>query len=318
MLLFVWLKIFPLFFVLLSTTDYKTVLKQFSDIIIVISLISLFFFVFATCLQVIKPTMRFISNWGGLRWVDNYYFVYSEMQSLTSFSYSGYRNTAIWVEGPMLAFPVCMALNYEVLLTEKLNKFRIGILLITIITSFSTTGMILSIIIFGIKFFVENKIKKLFLWVIIPTVIVIMFWSINFLLADKMLKSITSYNIHFDDISATLKCFCDNPFFGIGYNNVRGLVAYHQVRRISAGLSTGLGGVLAYGGILWAVWYLVPFFISIRRFVKYKDLRDKSGFVIIFTILLALVIVQETALCMMFNAINWKLIFNMKGRLNES
>ena len=133
-----------------------------------------------------------------------------------------------------------------------------------------------------------------------------------------MLKSTTSYNIHFDDISATLKCFCDNPFFGIGYNNVRGLVAYRQVRRISAGLSTGLGGVLAYGGILWAVWYLVPFFISIRYFVKYKDLRAKSGFVIIFTILLALIIVQETALCMMFNAINWKFIFNMKGHLNES
>ena len=98
--------IFSLIFISISGTDYMEILEIYSTIIYVICCISLVFFALSTCLHIIKPTSHVLLYWGTTEYHNIYFGIYSEIQHVTSFFYSGFRNTAIWVEGPMIAFNV--------------------------------------------------------------------------------------------------------------------------------------------------------------------------------------------------------------------
>ena len=41
--------------------------------------------------------------------------------------------------------------------------------------------------------------------------------------------------------------------------------SYRLFKRSNAGLSTGVGAILAYGGLLWGSWYIVPFIVAIAN-----------------------------------------------------
>ena len=128
---------------------------------------------------------------------------------------------------------------------------------------------------------------------------------------DKLAQNIRSINARQDDILSTFRGFLHNPLFGMGYGNKIGLNVYRE-RGYSEGLSTGLGAIFAYGGIMWGIWYIIPLFVAIMRYIKNKTNRNKMGFIIITTILLTVTVVPSRLLTVMINVMCWRYILDEK------
>ena len=84
--------------------------------------------------------------------------------------------------------------------------------------------------------------------------------------------------------------------------------SYCEIYREIPGLSTGMGAVFAFGGILLGMWYLIPIVVALYKFVCYPEERNKMGLVILVGALFCVTIVQTRVLCTMMNAINWLII----------
>ena len=96
-----------------------------------------------------------------------------------------------------------------------------------------------------------------------------------------------------------------DPINGIGYNNLKGINPFRLYKRTDAGLSTGLGGILAYGGLLWGLWYIVPVVIAVKKYISQPKYRNVLGFVFLYMALLVVTVVQSRILCTVCMTMSW-------------
>ncbi len=303
---------FFLFIIYFSNKDNVLLtFKNLSNIVLIISVISLFFFIFATCTGLIKPTAyysRTVVKWGTFNYYD-YYHLYCTSQLVKSLGYTGYRNMAFFLEGPMFAYVLAIALFCELFLREKhQRKIVIVIECLAMLTCFSTTGFLVVIVLFGARFF--NKlsrgqfIKRFF----IPIVLLAAFYCTYVVVVDKIIYGFASYALRFDDIRACILCFIKNPILGVGYENMRGIDPYRAITRKDAGMSTGVGAVLATGGSLLSIWYILPTIFSMRNFMNSSARKKEMLFVLVMFFLLANTIVQSKIMGTFASAISWIMI----------
>ena len=303
------------FYILLKQiNDYKKVLEYFANIMFLIAVIALFFYFAGTVFHIISPSGYISSRkigWGGEHGVNyrSYYNLYFEGTLVTFFCYSGYRNTAIFVEGPMYSFLLSIAFYYEIILrTDGARKKYIIVFVISILTVFSTMGYLALILIVGVFIITKNNKKwnkLLFLLFAIAAVIIV-----GQIIADKFMNGVSSTSIRRDDILTCLKAFRSSPFVGVGYNLTYKLDQFRQVYRANAGLSTGLGGLFAYGGVLLGVWYVVPVVRGLFIVIKNRRFVPQFGFIILWTFLLAQTVVQFTIVNDLLLTICWFLIMH--------
>lgn len=296
------------------------ILEVFTNIMFLIACISLFFFVFASGLNLIEPSAYYSDaevNWG----VQDYYnfnYIYCEGQRILAFGYNGVRNTALFLEAPMFVYPLAIAIYYELFLRKaSYRKYVLAVFVVAIITSFSTTGLLVLVAVFYLKFyklFMKSNFTK---FILIPGLILVALSGAIYIFADKVVNGTISVNARFDDILTTIKCLIDNPVMGIGFENLDGLDQYRIVYRESTGLSTGLGAVFAYGGFMLGIWYMIPIVVGIYKFVMKKNQRKEMGFVILIGALLFVSVVQTRILCTLMNAISW-IFITKKYDCNEN
>lgn len=124
---------------------------KFESIVIVAASVSLFFWLFGEVLGVIPPIGTVNNQWSGT--VHNWFFLH--------FSAQGSRNCGAFVEAPMFNLVLCTALITELFLRPSANKRRIAILVITILTSRSTTGQMLLIMLVMLKVIQGNKNRSI-------------------------------------------------------------------------------------------------------------------------------------------------------------
>lgn len=288
-------------------------LNNFSNTIFVISLISIFFFVFATCLGIIQPTAyypRSVVRWGTFNYYD-YYNVYCSAQIVTSLGYTGYRNIAIFLEGPMLSYVLSLALYCELFLRKNHpRKIVVIVESVAMITSFSTTGILVIIALFGIKFYQIYKNKKFLRWLLIPIIIGGVAYLSNIVFIDKLTYGASSSSIRFDDIIASLRCFIRNPILGVGFENMKALNPYRSVIRSNASLATGIGAVMATGGILLSCWYIFPTGIALYRMHKKSVSKESLILIVLVFILMINTIVHSRIIGTLWCAISWFMIIN--------
>ncbi|GEA30039.1 hypothetical protein [Clostridium diolis] len=305
---------FILFLIYLSNrNNLAEIMEAYTNIMAIIATISLFFFVFASCLHIIQPTTYYPYaevGWGIQNYYD-FYHLYCEGQVIDAFGYSGVRNMALFVEAPMLAYPLAFALYYEMFMRNKgYRKCILAIIVTAMITSFSTTGFLVLAVLFYLKFYKEISKNKVIKFIVMPALISIVIYSIIYIVQDKLVNGVVSTSIRSDDVIASMKCFLHNMITGVGYENMKGIDPYRAEWRTNAGLSTGIGGILAYGGILWGMWYAIPYVIAIGSYIVNPKSRSNMGFVILSGALLFVTVVQSRVLCTMINAICWLLILN--------
>ena len=153
--------------------------EKYTNIIAVICLLSLVFFVFASNLHLISPTAIYSADevgWGTNTYKD-YYHLYCEGQEVYALGYSGLRNIALFVEGPMLTFVGCLALYYELFLRVKgIRKIVAASIIISIASSLSTTGLLLIVVMMYLKFYERIKNNKFLKFFFLPAIIAVLIY----------------------------------------------------------------------------------------------------------------------------------------------
>lgn len=297
-------------------------LTAFSNIVYIISLCSLFFFLFGTTLGIIQPTNIYsadLINWGGLTYKD-YFHLYNEAQETTIFGTEFIRNIGIFLEAPMYAYVLLISLYFELFLRKNnLNKKkyerRIILLLITIATTLSTTGIVMAcslLYIKGYQVFGKKKIIKYGIW---PFVLIIVTYIIFVFVYDKVATGNISGMTRIDDLKASFLSFLESPIIGNGYRNSRAMDPFRaSFRNLNwtndvAGLSTGVGGVLSNGGIVWSVFWFTPLIVAVKYFLTISRGKNQYGFIVLLFVLLFVTVIYIALIGPIMNTIAWSIIF---------
>ncbi len=288
--------------------NVRMTLINFSNAVFAISAISLFFFVFATCLGIIHHTAyypRSVIEWGIFNYFD-YYHLYCSAQVVTSFGYTGYRNMAFFLEGPMFSYVLSIALFCEFYLwKEKNRKIVVIIEIVAMITCFSTTGFLVLLFILAIKYFGDIKRNRVLKFMLIPLAVLVVAYFSYIVVLEKVTYASNSANLRFDDALSSIKCFVHHPIFGVGFENMRGIDPYRSILRRNASLSTGIGAVMATGGVILSCWYILPFLISLYSIIKKREMRSDYLFVLLLFFLMMNTIVQSKIIGTLFCSISW-------------
>ena len=221
----------------------KNVLVKYEKIILVISVVSFIFYILASTLKVIDNTGIIQTNWGNKKNIISYYNIYFETQVDYFNNIKITRNSGIFIESPMFAVNLVIALLVEIFVRENHKKYRTIILVITIITTTSLIG-ILSMLAILLIAFIKNKqvnsIGKFIKIVSFPIVGICVIVVALQLLQNKLDNNTTtgSYSLRMDDYKAQLRAWRDKPIFGNGYINDKAIEQYMNSNRfLSAGMT---------------------------------------------------------------------------------
>ncbi|HOZ54444.1 MAG TPA: hypothetical protein PK993_00135 [Clostridia bacterium] len=254
----------------LNTENVNRLCKAFVDCSLVLAVISLILYLLFITNVFGDNTV--LVKWGGSRQINHLFYMQFNMQNSYSFGTMLLRNTGIFTESPMYSYILTLALAFNYL---NFNKVKHYILLITIITTFSTTGIIAAgIIVFINSFIAENK-KNIIKKIILPFIIAILSIVAVNLIEMKMENESWSYNLRFEDYIVSYLAWNEHPLVGNGYENTSKSVSYmnHDRRKdeIKHGQSNAVGRLLAEGGIFLFLYYMIPTFKTIIQSYKKHD-----------------------------------------------
>ena len=272
---------FPMFMGLLLLCSHKNedpdfmtrLLLKYSNIIVLLALISLFFWGFGSVLRMIPAADDISYYWGTLRESRSYLGLYFETNKDLFLFKELYRNNGVFTEAPMHALNLSIALAVIMFIDKKnsdkmLCKKSI-VLIAAIISTISLTGIGCVVIAYIVKilFGREDRYRMRKLLLSCTLIMGVMF----FLPSLLMRKTETmSYSYRIDDYIVGFRAWCDNLIFGGGYG-VRNYINYlSEWRRNNTGYSNSLLWILSQGGIWLFLVYAVP---CIAIFIK--NCREK-------------------------------------------
>ena len=294
-------------------------LKIICDVVICIALVSLVFYLFGTTLKIIKP--QFVLSASRIGWSNysysGYFGIYYEGQNVIILNQILKRNIGLFLEAPAFAFVLLCSLFLELFIFFKDWKRSI-ILIITLISTFTTSGYCFGLILIFLKIYKKYMVKSL--WkLLVPVGIIVAYYVIITLVRDKFTISGASGDIRSDDMLASFDCFKDHWFVGIGFNQVEKLLPYRAAFRRTgkAGMSMGIPYVLATGGIIYGSMYLVPFFKAILVLLKRKGDYRVSYLCVSLILMLFVLVFQGTIFAELLLAISWLGLFSNQNILAQ-
>lgn len=282
---------FPLLLVIIlllrEQNKLQTWLINFINIITLLAIISLFFWILVSNLNIIAPTDYLINKWSDGDIVASYYNIYFETQRTSILDNVIVRNSGIFAEAPMWNLILSLALMIQTLFVEG-KKYKTIILVITIITVFSTTGIyILGLMAAYRIIFKTSGWKKYVSLTFLPILILLssIVWE------DK--SETASASIRFDDYRAGIQAWFENIFLGSGFSNAIRVIEGHmnQAIRPNLGYSNSLFVILSQGGIILFILYFLPMLIII---VNRKYSYNIKFFVLLMMIILSTAIFADT------------------------
>ncbi len=193
------------------------------------------------------------------------------------------RNRSVFTEPLMFALPLLIALNTELFLRDRANRWRVLrwlILSAALISVSATIGLILMAIAWGLKGISALMSRKGKRWLVIP-VLILAIAACGALLLEKGRMSYASTAVsggsvssHLDDYRASALALSSNPLLGVGFLNEEGIFAYFQSYRLNnPGLSNTAGTVLAEGGLMLGLFCMLPFGIWLLYLFRRRDWR---------------------------------------------
>ena len=229
-------------------------IQYYINIITIVGLISLFFW-----LGFIHSNGIIYSNWGaeyGIpKTVKSYYNLYFETQTLNNIT----RNSAIFTEAPMASLNFTISFIFQNLFNknDKYHTLKEIILIISILSTFSSTGYIALLIILVMKtIFTKYKNKNLFLPIVLILSIISLF-LIHSLLSSKL--GTASGEIRIDDYKAGFEAWKLHPFIGSGINTN----AFNTIMDI-----------LVSGGIYLFIPYLISIIYSFIQSLRHHNINN--------------------------------------------
>lgn len=274
--------LFSIFFLYLSNMNSPTsLLMKISYSMIVLSVISLVMYVFGTCLKIINPSSQIVLNWGGYNYISSYYGIYFEAQPVTINGIKLIRNIGIFTEAPMYSFNLCIALLVQLFVKKDINKINICILLVSIFSTLSTTGIIIMSGLLIIKLLIKksnNFINLTLKMLIAPIILVTLICTSLYFINDKINSSAAtfgSYSARTEDFKVGFKAWSKHKIIGNGYDNYKFVQQYMSLneRGNDIGGSSGLMSVLPECGLYLMIFYLIPLILALSYSIKNKELN---------------------------------------------
>lgn len=280
----------------LNKNELKIFLNKYVKIILIISSISLVFWMFGSVLHIIKPINQIKVVWGKpYTLVDNYAFIYFDSKQVQTWITNAPipRNMSIFGEAPMYAFVIIIAMiinNYTTKNNSKSNKYANIILMLSLLSTISVTGIVSGILILLptiLNYYnsLSIKIKRIILVIIIVSAILI-FPVGRKIVINKL--STSSSNARVMDLKNGFNAYIESPIIGKGINHPR---EYENNVKKGYGYSNVIIPILTDGGIVLTIIYLSPIIAYIILIVKYK----KTNFNDIILLLVYLIILFTTA-----------------------
>ena len=259
------------FFYFSSNASYIVKIELFRKVVnvmVVISCILLFFWIFGSTFKMITPTGVALFEWGTVNEVSSYFNIYFETQYVDWLGIDFFwRNTAIFVEGPMMSLTLIIAITLIYYFDDiwHIATWKKFILAFAIITSFSVTGYFILWGFVVLKLYRSKKFRAIMIVMLIP----LSLYAIQVMMDMK--QSTGSYSLREDDYYVGFITWLQNPIFGWGFNNWEALQA-NMKGRANDGFSNSIFSVLTQGGILMGLMYFIPILIGItskefKRFV---------------------------------------------------
>lgn len=278
---------------LLQKNMFKKFIFIFNNIVAIIAIVSMIFWLFGSILHVINSTSIVYSNWSS-SFVNSYYNIYFEPQNANRNLLGlqiGVRNSAIFFESTLATFIFGCALISNDLFIKKL-RYRI-IFLLAIITTTNTTSIFLLLLYILYLIFnnLETKYKTLviFLGIIIGAVILILLIQV---MQSKKNDGI-SYEVRSTHMLDELKAFILSPIYG------------HGVNRFTNGSSNSICALAADGGILlWGLYY-IPLIWLLKKISE-----DNIMLLIIFIMIFSITVVQYTYLMYLIISSIWIILLD--------
>lgn len=282
---------FPLLLVILilagEQNQLKDLLIHFVNMTILLSVVSLFFWILGSNLNIISSTDYLINKWSDGGVAVSYYNIYFETQRIAIMDNVIIRNSGIFAEAPMWNLILSLALMIQTLFLEK-NNYKTLILVLTILSTVSTTGIYIIGLIMAYKIIFEvSGWKKYIALTLVPILLLVL----SFVWENK--SETASATIRFDDYRAGFHAWFDNTILGSGFTNgIRVIERYMDTSiRVNLGYSNSLFVILAQGGIVLFILYLLPMMVIL---VKRKYTYDMKCFVILLIVILGTTIFVDT------------------------
>ncbi|AJA46758.1 O-antigen ligase like membrane protein [Clostridium pasteurianum DSM 525 = ATCC 6013] len=260
----------------------NVILTNISNVIIILSVISLVFYIFGSNMNLVSPNKQVLIDWGGEHFIPSYYNLYYETQITFISNFRVIRNSGIFNEPAIYAACLCLALIPQLFLNAKKNKIKIGIILFTLVTTFSTTGIIVGLLLTCISLFfrrtyrIKNSIKILLMPILVFCSIYVIVFFINDKLIQSKYNSRGSYSVRMDDIRVGIEAWKDHKFLGNGYNDKVSIQNYMDlsIRGVDTGGSNGTMLILSQGGIYLLSIYIISFSLAIAYSIKRKNFNN--------------------------------------------
>lgn len=278
-MLFTFLIFFSLAYLAYKTDKSPFLLYAYVNLITIISIISLFFWVLGSNLHLIRPNGIYLTKWAQptFQSVSSYYGLYFETQTMGNM----WRNSAIFAEAPIasLNFSLALAILILLLKKDKYYKWKIIILTFGVISTLSSTGYIFLVLLVLGKILTENDKKKYVFKIIIPVILIVGIVIMNYFFSQKMMSS--SGISRGQDYMNAFKAWKRYPILGVGLNMANSLSPEDRLFIGKFGYSNSFGKILGETGIYVTVLYI----ISIARSM-YIGIKTHQSGRIFFTVVL--------------------------------
>lgn len=273
LILFLWI-------VQIKGKKLPIILEAYSNVIVLIAAISILMWLTCSLLKLMSPSGYVQFNWtsteGIYKLIPTYKNIYFETQDITLPVVGNIiRNTAIFTEAPMASLNFCLAFLIKIVMRSK-TKTTIW-LIIAILTTFSTTGYILLILIFFLKWLETNKNQFIYKLLFMVPVLIIAIIGINLLIGQRATYGTQSTSLRLDDYKVGLTTFLQHPLFGAGLGNSMALtenMSSWRWRISMIGFSNSIAEVLAQGGIYVSIAYMYAFIRGLYLTIKFKSLDN--------------------------------------------
>lgn len=237
--------------------EIESLLMKFVNIMFVLAIVSLFFYLMCSVFHIISPTGIIQYEWDSLKPAKVYFHIYyePEVQMSDSLFQGMSKNCGIFTEGTMYGYMLVMA--YIFLRRTHQKKLLMQLVFIAAILSTLSTMPILSLLIFEAVSFITTKKNKRILEVLrillIPVVIIV--FTVLFMQTMTAKMTTGSFNVRSDHLEGCIQAFVASFPFGVGFGNrdyIFHFCTYQQ------GLSVGIPYFIALGGLGALLVVIVP------------------------------------------------------------
>ena len=262
-----------------NNTNYA-ILYKYVDIMVILCMISIVFWLAGTQLHLISPNMSVISNWGRPHLSNGYFGLYFEERE--NFLY-GYRNAGLFTEGPMFSLNIVIALALHLFIrSDQMKKWKKQtytiVLISTLISTFTTTGFIVLTLLVVLWTSNSSVFKRMN--IILRAIILLSLCTIGLYIAFGFFSvkmASTSWDLRVKSLSSGFMGFIRSPFFGGGYANSEYMANVSMsLYGINSGISNSLATVLSEGGLVLGSIYTIPMLYNI--FSNIRSSRKNFAF----------------------------------------